>query len=629
MLHELLLVLNCHSSSIFIETPTTTTLSPTFPNVHPSERALLNSLAHLAHLHRRTRDAIKSSISSHPSTIVRAVASAIDGQLKLFQQRVVDCEKAILSRDVELVGGYDIVPLAKLATWFSGWDRILAYVEELATFISLPERTGVEVLNRLKGDTRTGFPELRQLSNKFLVVAEQVWLKFLMTWVLYGKVSNLGSRDLFVKEDEKQDLEERYAADEKLIPWFLSKDTADSVLFIGFALVRTSSHLTNSGSEILHAHSALLRAIEPSIQPSTIDSTIAAVRASISNRLLRRLLPSRTIISAIGFLRKFMLLGDGKFMVALMDECEKFKKRRLRGMGNGVIRQGEVSAVLKRAMVAMRAGLDDDDEIEEDEGVDASDADIEMPSGARAVNLEEHLSLEVLNIDPSSTSFSDFLIGHPASLTLRPPFPLSLFLTTSDIVIYGSLFSFLASIVQTLRRLQALYEQRRVRTHVPLAVWGLIAHATFFWREVWGWMQYDVINPLYDEFINIEEQSDPETVRLRHTKYLRRLNRAFFGHMPRAQELLRSIHVKCEILSGRVVHWSEEDGVEDIEALGRFKKECSEFVGELESAGMVANGVGTEEEEWEAMMDMGLTDRLLLRLDWFSGAGHDAVDDEE
>ncbi|EWC46860.1 hypothetical protein DRE_03872 [Drechslerella stenobrocha 248] len=134
MLHELFLVLAGHSSPLF-----TPNLPDNFPLVSPSERALLNDLAGIGILHRRIRHACDLVTTHHPSTVARAVACGIVNHLQQFRMQVTDTERLILNYDDLLVGAYNIVPLAKIVALFSGWKRVLEYMEGLTKLMLFGE----------------------------------------------------------------------------------------------------------------------------------------------------------------------------------------------------------------------------------------------------------------------------------------------------------------------------------------------------------------------------------------------------------------------------------------------------------------------------------------------------------
>ncbi|KAK6354946.1 hypothetical protein TWF696_004074 [Orbilia brochopaga] len=298
MLHELFLVLAGHCSPLF-----TPSLPDNFPLVSPSERALLNDLASLGILHRRIRHSCDLITTHHPSTIARAVACGIVNHLQKFRTQVTDTEKLILNHDDLLVGGYNIVPLAKIVSLFAGWRRVLEYMEGLTQLMlfgghaGISTRTGgdeedeeeeeeiedaddieddeasdilaqrgvkgAKIIDRLREDMHTGYPSIETLVMELLNTAESAWLRQVSTWVLYGRLPTFGASDFMIREmataaeeEPDDDLDEAalamdFALSRSNVPKVVTPQTASSILFVGRALhqIRRKGGLTKAGSK--------------------------------------------------------------------------------------------------------------------------------------------------------------------------------------------------------------------------------------------------------------------------------------------------------------------------------------------------------------------------------------------
>ncbi|KAF3917923.1 hypothetical protein ABW20_dc0109320 [Dactylellina cionopaga] len=298
MLHELFLVLAGHSSPLF-----TPELPDNFPLVSSSERALLNGLASLGILHRRIRHSCDLITTHHPSTIARAVACGIVNHLQQFRTQVTDTERLILNHDDLLVGAYNIVPLAKIVSLFSGWRRVLEYMEgltklmlfsgspripvhnteeeseeeeedleddvediedeEAADFLLQRGVKGAKIIDRLREDMHTGYPSIEGLVIELLNTAELAWLRQVSTWVLYGRLPTFGASDFMIREmatdaEEEEDYDDPdeavlamdFALSKSNVPKFVTLQAASSILFVGRALhqIRRKGGLTKAGS---------------------------------------------------------------------------------------------------------------------------------------------------------------------------------------------------------------------------------------------------------------------------------------------------------------------------------------------------------------------------------------------
>src|SRR5690606_35744045 len=109
----------------------------------------------------------------------------------------------------------------------------------LADFLLLEDVqiTGALVINRLRKDIYTGFPDLEEIALHLLKIAEMTWLRQVSTWVLYGRLPSFGAADFFVVEGEANKSEEdvgladdvvlkQFHLNRTLIPEFVDPQTA-------------------------------------------------------------------------------------------------------------------------------------------------------------------------------------------------------------------------------------------------------------------------------------------------------------------------------------------------------------------------------------------------------------------
>ncbi|KAF3937039.1 hypothetical protein ABW19_dt0210442 [Dactylella cylindrospora] len=380
MLHELFLVLAGHSSPLF-----TPELPENFPLVSPSERALINDLANLGIIHRRIRHSCDLITTHHPSTVARAVACGIVNHLQKFRTQVTDTEKLILSQDDLVVGAYNIVPLAKIVSLFSGWRRVLEYMEgitrlmlfgtsvlageeeeeeeeeedvdeieddEASDILTQRGVKGAKVIDKLREDMHTGYPSIEKLAIELLHTAELAWLRQVSTWVLYGRLPTFGSSDFMIREmataaeeDTDGDLEETalsldFALSKSNVPKFVTPQTASSILFVGRALhqIRRKGGLAKAGpkpttvtseKQLLQEHLTILQDLKMPLSPALFQAAISSIRDSLSRNTLQALLPSDQISDVLHILREFYLLGRGEFAIGLVEQAEESIRKRL------------------------------------------------------------------------------------------------------------------------------------------------------------------------------------------------------------------------------------------------------------------------------------------------------------
>ncbi|RKU42207.1 hypothetical protein DL546_005424 [Coniochaeta pulveracea] len=128
MLQEILLSLSGHPSPLlrYASNPTAYSHPPnsSIRALSPPELAILASLAHISDLHINLVHSTSQIASSSPSSIIRAVATAVDTlHLGAFRQKVLDVEESLLRKDAGLVGAYNIVPLTAVVGEFEPWRR--------------------------------------------------------------------------------------------------------------------------------------------------------------------------------------------------------------------------------------------------------------------------------------------------------------------------------------------------------------------------------------------------------------------------------------------------------------------------------------------------------------------------
>ena len=335
MLHDVLLALSGHPSALFENSDAkngekASTLEQDFPLLSDSEAALLKSIGRLSERHRKLREHSRLIASQHRSMICRAVATSIQQtHLARFQKKILDVETKILSKDPLLVGAYDIVPLASVVAEFDDWHRRMVWYWELACFMqpvanTSPRRasaapcSGAALIDKLRDETRTGFPEIEEAATELSKVAETAWLRQLTPWLLYGKIPVHGQHDFFIRAEQSPGNESKiFLKEKRLLPAFVAPATASSILFIGKSLhqLMNSNSQIKSGSststnivvetELIHKHLNHLSSLSLPIMTAQLSRAISAVRLSLSQNVLQHLLPMETTLQLLACLRQF------------------------------------------------------------------------------------------------------------------------------------------------------------------------------------------------------------------------------------------------------------------------------------------------------------------------------------
>ncbi|OMP85860.1 hypothetical protein BK809_0002072 [Diplodia seriata] len=503
MLHEILLSLSGHPSSLFDaeKQDAVAHITPaSFPLLSPPEAELLSSVARLAQLHRAIRNHAQTIASSHSSTICRAVATAvISSHLARFQQKILDVEARILKQDASIVGAYNIVPLAGVVAEFDEWTRRMEWYWDMACFM-LPKEgadnsksgdseacTGAGMIDRLRQEVQTGYPDVEAAALDLSRVAETAWLRQLSTWVLYGRLPTHGTNDFFIMQVEGDDGFVDYVSTSRLLPKFVSSRTASSILFIG----RSLDQIRNRGAtgvsaiapktselELLPVHLRYLSGLQVPISTASLSEAISAIRLSLSRNTLQQLLPLPKILQILSLLQEFFLLGRGEFAVALIEESDERIRSRYRRPGQSkpgrgvqtmLVKEGEITAVLSRTWARLAALINDEEMSDENLDLARNLVHLSMSNPTSTRPSTPGRAREGADALPklSNVVFNDLLLSIPTSLKLDVSPPLDLFLTSPEVDCYSTIHAYLLAVRRAHLRLTDLWRQSSIRKEHP------------------------------------------------------------------------------------------------------------------------------------------------------------------
>ncbi|OIW31831.1 hypothetical protein CONLIGDRAFT_667667 [Coniochaeta ligniaria NRRL 30616] len=554
MLHEILLSLSGHPSPLLREAAAANRHDAQVPvssaakALSPPELALLASLAHISDIHVRLLSTTAQISASHPSTICRAVATAIDTvHLAAFRRKVLEVEDAVLRRDAALVGAYNVVPLTAVVAEFAPWTRRLEWLWEIVQFMQDKHvGAGPSLIDRLRRELQTGYVDIEETSRSLVRVAEVAWLKQVSAWILYGQLPTFGADDFFVQRSD--DGEEEYICVSALLPSFVTPATAASMLFIGRSLNRIRSRSLGDsqlqGAGHLSSQLKELSKLTYPLDSGTFSATITNIRRFLSRTTLQKLLPFSKVMEILQLLRDFFLLGRGEFAMALTQQAdEKIRSRWRRaenlayekrdGLATVVLKEGEVSAVLARTWAALGSMLGQ--HAEEDEGVELARDLLRLTLSKSSKSSTPATPLtaaaEGVLTPIASTPFRNLLFSVPVIMTFQIPAPLDLFLSQSDLQTYTAMNSYLMSIRRAHIRLTDLWKITSLRRHHPpppappygttragrektrllrgrhiarenalRGTWATCSAAIFFLAETEAYLQTEVVAGLWDGF---------------------------------------------------------------------------------------------------------------------------------
>ncbi|KAM3065738.1 hypothetical protein ACMFMG_010036 [Clarireedia jacksonii] len=543
MLHEILLSLSGHPSPLL-----TTDHTSSSSILSPSEKSLLSSVARLSDLHCKLLAHTNTISTKHPSSICQAVATAISSiHLKNFQRKVLEVESSILRKDAGSVGAYNIVPLTYIVEKFSGWTRrmewFLEVVEYMMRGIGEKKCSGAMIIDKLCNAVQTGFADIEEAALSLVKAAETAWLKQVSAWILYGRLPSFGKEDFFVQIDDQQE----YKSNKELLPAFVSDATTSSLLFIGRSLnhirVKGISSASSPELDLLSSHLRQLSALKFPINGANFARVVASIRLSLSQTTLQKLLPLSKVIETLTLLREFFLLGRGEFAIALISEAdEKIRSRWRRsdnvayekreGLGNIIVKEGEVSAVLARTWAAMGAQQGRNEDEDEDELLELARDLMELNITKANPNTPGKTSQRLSESSTMApTPFRNLLLSVPVALSLHIPSPLDLFLTPSDTQIYSTINAYLLAVHRAHLRLTNLWKITSLRRDHPAppgppkgsskfgrkkvitlrtrakersqamrSVWATSSAAVFFLGETEAYLQGEVVQGTWSGF---------------------------------------------------------------------------------------------------------------------------------
>ncbi|KAF8248534.1 hypothetical protein K440DRAFT_625043 [Wilcoxina mikolae CBS 423.85] len=509
--------------------------------------------------------------------------------------------------------------------------------------------SGADIINRLRNDIYTGYLTLEEVSVHLLEIAETAWLREISTWVLYGRLpssstygSNSASMDFFITEvegdvvqnpggEEEMGVLKEYTINKRLLPSFVTSQTAVSILFIGRALsmirLRGGSAAASEASSaaavaspemtLLPVHLKFLQSLKSPLSPQKLTNSIAAIRLSLSRHTLQTLLPAERVMEAIQVLREFFLLGRGEFALNLVEQSSERVRNRWRRSGamkaplSGVIvKEGEVSAILTRTWGVL-SSLQGEEVIDE-----------------RLDTARDLLYLSLYKPPPASTTpsktrgenFREVLVGVPISLNFHLSWPLELFLQPPDLEEYDEIFSYLISVRKTQSRLQSLWQGRRNplpqdniskedrarrktlfrnREAKERKIWATASVAIFFLETLVSYWQGEVIESAFKTLIEVvapkksntdppaaenenedggntqqepnqqqKQQQDPESLMLAHHEYLTTIKHNLFMSDIVFAPLIKKLLHECDVMAGGIERLRQRYVIEDLDVEG-------------------------------------------------------------
>jgi hypothetical protein len=505
-------------------------------------------------------------------------------------------ESRILKQDASTVGAYNIVPLAGIVSEFAEWVRLMEWLWDLSNFILPPDvpsrgekdsmraSSGAQLMDKLRTEAQTGYPDIEEAARHLGTVAEASWLRQLSSWLLYGRLPSFGASDFFVQRDDEDVDELLFRIRHPLLPKFVTRHTAASILFIGKSLNQIRSVQSNSSRsnaspnvselELLPRHVEMLSRVHAPVAAAALSEAVAAIRLSLSRNLLQHLLPREKIVEILTVLHQFFLIGRGEFAMTLIAEADEKLSNRHRGPSTKpgqsikglLLKETEVNQILTRSL-AVLSTLSDIDE-HADDILDVAGQVLHLrphdPSGHRPGTPGRAKDAESILPQMANLSFNELLLSVPCSLTMDVSYPLDLFITKGDMEVYTSINAYLLAVRRAHLHLAQLWRHSSIRREHPCPpgyqysnsahgkkilakrrqrntararsmrkVWATCAAAVFFLAESEAYFQGAVVKESFEHFLSwvkgaansdndtdLQQQHDPEALALAHRYFL-------------------------------------------------------------------------------------------------------------
>lgn len=351
------------------------------------------------------------------------------------------------------------------------------------------ECSGALLIDKLRIEAQTGFPAIESSATELIKVAETAWLRQISSWIMHGKLPVHGADDFFIQsKGDTADESSQFIKDSELLPTCVATSTASSILFVGKSIhqvrhyeqqaqLQSKSPVTKiQHAHLANAHLKHLSSLSLPIVPAQLARAVSAIRLSLSQNILQYLLPLEDIMVLLTCLRRYFLLEDGEFTLALVHEAEARIQARWQSMGK-LLQQDPIKALqglsIKDAELNQTLGqtwkaLAMRDDTEENPAFYFARKHTVL-SGARRNTTRPPTSDSITAASPqmSTIAFNDMLFPSAAYLTLDVIPPLDLFISSREVETYSSINAYLTSVRRSHLRLSGLWKQTPARREHP------------------------------------------------------------------------------------------------------------------------------------------------------------------
>lgn len=424
------------------------------------------------------------SSSKNVSLICRAVITATTDELLVRWRRfVIDIESSILENSSEFVGGHRVVPMSKINSEFQPWVRRMSWMHKIVHSVATNSTTGSAILNLLEDETHTGYSDIQEMATVLLVAAQKAWMRAVVSWVLYGRVSPHHQEDFLIQKKLQPDSASKYTLRHDLVPRCLTGEASDALFSIGDSLnqiyaiqtpnqnpLSSSAKFVTEKGNLLAQNLSLLESLSYPLNSSLLESCLVRINQTISHKVLARMLSLDQVNTFIDVVVEYLLIGRGEFTRSLLNFSNQvISETQHPQIQNAHDRQPLISSSghLNRNLSVKQKHLTSILNKTWTELSSLSEQENEILNQARRI-----VQLSILPVpgaqvqtQPQVSTFTPI----PCALALSIPSssPLNLLLHSSTLNLYASISSTFLSLAHTITTLSTLWTLSSLRRSHP------------------------------------------------------------------------------------------------------------------------------------------------------------------
>ncbi|ORY42282.1 Spc97/Spc98, partial [Rhizoclosmatium globosum] len=468
------------------------------------------------------------SVSKPTSRVAAAVQSAASTWLAdSYKSEIRGLERDSLKHENMRLATFEL----RLAGFARIFPHLLQFLQLIVpTLDKAPRLHGLAINTALyKMAHSTGVQELKELWELLLKAANVVMGRFLIQWMVYGKVVD-PEAEFFVKALKNGSKESEasknggnrwnmeYSLVESMIPSFIPNSVAEDVLFVGKAVAAIRESKTRKDSVVdtlIQTSTTELSLIANSAEFHPLEFQIALkrIKKAVAKILWEVVVVDENLMDHLEICRNYFLLGRGEFFVSFLKDLEKLVTATTLRLS--VITDQDLSHLVQK---------------------------VSSSFGPLSTNDEALLQrLHFKKNDSPTSPYAQISLPTPISITYILHWPLDLILTPHHIsTTYNTLFTFLLTVKQTQLHLQQQLWTTTASPKLPKSftaretektVWSIRSAMMFFVDALWGYAQTDVIATEYarmQQVVVSGGEEDFEGVQAAHTAFLKACMRGLF-----------------------------------------------------------------------------------------------------